>query len=344
MKLLVTSDWHLDHVTLGVSRFEELRSAVQETIDAAIRERVDGYVFTGDLCDPDAGTSVFRCVELAQRTANVLHKNGIPSFWLAGNHDVIEDGRGSSTLSPLREVEGATVIEEPMLIKGLAFLPFTSPSRGYDPETFLRTCGATPAVIFAHLNVPGMHPGEETTEMPRGREVMFPLDFAKKERPMLVNGHYHRAATLPVYIPGSLARLTFGEEAYDPGFAILNSATRTWTHVRVGAKSLFTDDADSQTELNPSKGDFVRLRQNGMSDAACADMLAHYRANGIACKLLPSRKAEPLPQEGKLKVEGVEVKSAREVVLELANHTRAPEGDRKELTAYLEDALTGAGL
>jgi DNA repair exonuclease SbcCD nuclease subunit len=237
MRVVVTSDWHLDHVTHGVSRFAELETAVHRTVDAAIEEGADAYFFLGDLCDPDSGSCVFRCAKVALDAATRLAAKGIASIWLAGNHDVIEDGTGCTTLTPLLAMAAASesvhVAERPCLVElgdgyRVICLPFTATSHAYDVEASLlelaRGChDRDKTIVLSHLNVPGVIPGEETTEMPRGREVVLPVAWAKTHAGLVLQGHYHRKQKTNdgVWIPGSLARLTFGEEKHDPGFLVV---------------------------------------------------------------------------------------------------------------------------
>lgn len=236
MKLVVTSDWHLDHVTHGIARHVELAKLVGKVVERTIEEQADAFLFLGDLCNPDAGSSVFRCVEVALSAATWLAARHVPSIWLAGNHDVIEDGTGDTTLSPLRGLGDGLVhvIERPGFVqvcgrtgtpKTVMCLPFTATSHPYIVEDFVKTAPAERenVVSISHLNVPGVIPGEETTEMPRGREVILPTELVRERAKFVLNGHYHRQQrTLSgVWIPGSLARLTFCEEAHEPGFLVL---------------------------------------------------------------------------------------------------------------------------
>lgn len=234
MKILNTSDWHLDWRTHGVRRFGELSNAVDVTVESAFEEKVDLYLFTGDLADPDSGSCVLRCVELMLRTAVKLRAGGIPSMWIAGNHDVIEDGSGETTLTPLSAITGPDIIlaERPGLYEtrsvNVLALPFAATSHTYDPEQFLleeAPSKGRPFILAGHLSVPGIIPGEETAEMPRGRDVLYPIEAMKKTKPLVaINGHYHRRQVSPdgVIIPGSLAQLTFNEEGNTPGFIILD--------------------------------------------------------------------------------------------------------------------------
>src|SRR5262249_28285370 len=154
-------------------------------------QQVNAYLFLGDLCDPDSGSCVFRAVEVAMSAAALLQKAFIPSFWLAGNHDVIEDGTGDTTLSPLRALStlgtgGSKVVVaerpcveviSPLLDVDFVFLPFTATSHRYDVAEFVgmqKGRLAKKTIVAGHLSIPGIIPGEETTEMPRGREVVWP--------------------------------------------------------------------------------------------------------------------------------------------------------------------------
>ncbi len=258
MKILVSSDWHLDHVTAGVSRFDELSNAVRQTLDWAVQRKVDVYLFTGDLCDPDSGPIVFKCMEEVLFAVRYLKTHGIASVWLAGNHDVIEDGSGKTTLSPLNAISGmglssagftlkpgqVFVVEQPAGIvlesaagerMGFVGLPYAATSHAYDPaekaKLLMAQVNVDDYIVAAHLNVPGKIPGEETLHMPRGREVMFPyyeLEAIEHPRMHYVNGHYHQTDNFvpprgkrAVAIPGSLARLSFGEQTNAPSALLM---------------------------------------------------------------------------------------------------------------------------
>lgn len=242
MKLLVTSDWHLDAYTAGVQRFDDVAAAVQLTVDAAKKHKVDAYAFLGDLCDPPARSH--RAVAYAIDVAHKLGKT--PSLWLTGNHDVIEDGHGTSTLQALKETVNSrvTVVDRPEgglwppIGAYVICLPYTPRSHTYDPVAFIEEQAGEykkhgkgrPAIVVGHLCIEGMHPGSETTEMPRGRDVFLPLAAIAEHFPdaFVLNGHYHKQCGPwadkhgnMVWIPGSLERLTFGEESNQPGYFIV---------------------------------------------------------------------------------------------------------------------------
>ncbi len=234
-------------MTAGVDRGPDIEQAVEETVQAAIRERVDLYLFLGDLCDPD-GVRSHHAAAIGTRTAAQLAVRGIPSRWLVGNHDVIEDGSGTNTLAGIMALAGISdewmleVFARPWIesirtvssnrVEGinLIALPFTPRSHAYDPAKFIEELpahvgtGRHRVIIAGHLNIEGIGPGSETQDMPRGRDVFFPLEAVQKRFPgaLLLNGHYHtRQVFNGIVIPGALERLTFGEERNEPGFLII---------------------------------------------------------------------------------------------------------------------------
>jgi DNA repair exonuclease SbcCD nuclease subunit len=237
VKIVVTSDWHGDWVTHGVRRFLEIEEAVHETVDRAVEENADAYVFLGDLCNPDSGSSVFRVIRLAMEAAIRLREREIASIWISGNHDVIEDGSGETTLTPLRALVDASkktpvcVFESPgeAVLFGrrggpatkFFALPYTPTNRQYSPPD-VAAQHARDAVVLSHLTeISGVAPGEEFLEMPRGRGIRLPLEQLGSAK-MILQGHFHRQQKVgPVWIPGSLARLTFCEETHSPGYLVL---------------------------------------------------------------------------------------------------------------------------
>jgi predicted phosphodiesterase len=251
MRILTISDVHADATTNGVRRFEEIERSVEEAADAAIRERVDVFVFAGDLADPESGPILVKCIELIARVTVRLERAGIRVILIAGNHDVIDSGDGWTTIDPLRalvdrrqrihvvtqatsivmQVEGVAEADHPAI--EFACMPYTSLAATYDPIAFVDSLGTRriQCVVVSHLNVRGVTPGEESLEMPRGREVWLPdepLAALARVRPVLVlQGHYHRRQVhvtpsgLPVHIVGSVGVFSHGEEEHVPGYMIV---------------------------------------------------------------------------------------------------------------------------
>lgn len=252
MKLLITGDWHLDAVTAGVARLTDVETTFNEVVRRVRSESIDVVVFLGDLTNPDKGTRTLRAVTAGVRILKYLiRESGCAVVAIAGNHDVVLDSTGLTSLTVIREAFGTNrigepggqmveyfdvtpgmvaVVENPAVLKlhsenshaWLVGLPFVSPACQYDPEKFIRLVGdCRPVgnlVVAGHLQLEGAILGSESTDMPRGRDVAFPINAAKALDPILMcNGHYHKRQTVRgVECPGSLARLAFGEEKNEP--------------------------------------------------------------------------------------------------------------------------------
>jgi DNA repair exonuclease SbcCD nuclease subunit len=243
MKIICSSDWHADASTAGLDRFEDVERLVWDHVYAtAVDERVGLFIFLGDLCDPDTRRS-HRSIALAHEVAFDLHREGIESRWLVGNHDVVEDGSGTSTLSALAMVRDMgpswpRVYEDPCVEQiraerssgsvTIVALPYPSRARAYDPIAFVEGLDmpGDGSILFAgHLSIAGIRPGSESGEMARGREVLWPIDAIRRrfgDRATCVGGHIHRAQEFDtIRVAGSLERLRFDEEEHSPGFLLI---------------------------------------------------------------------------------------------------------------------------
>ncbi|MDE2099193.1 MAG: metallophosphoesterase [Patescibacteria group bacterium] len=242
---VICSDAHLDVITSGIERFEDVKRALNKTI-AAAKEDGGPWVFLGDWSDP-MNHRTTRCEAYAIEVAAVLRSNGIPSVWLTGNHDVVEDGHSSHTLLPLKNYAIETldndnycvVLDYPTIFfpmneeYQIVALPYTSRAGAYDPEAFIEKAAKIvrpdlKTYIIGHLDVEGITPGSETTDMPRGRQVFWPLKAIAKHFPeaKLFGGHIHkrqlwRSDGVELQIVGSLERLSFSEEHDNPGFLVV---------------------------------------------------------------------------------------------------------------------------
>lgn len=244
MKLVVSTDWHADKETIGVPRLSEVRRCIMQSVEYAIEHRVDAYFFLGDLSDPDSGSAMFRAIELVIEVAFLLTNNGIRFVALAGNHDVDGSSAAASCLSPLAAIERSggcsgklKVVEDPGLVMvgdvAFACLPFTPVARAYDPakETkrlIDRAPKGAKVVVASHLNIPGICPGEETLEMPRGRECALDLE-ASSRADFRMSGHIHKRQDFdpgdggpPIHVVGSVCAFSFGTEAdVQPSFSVI---------------------------------------------------------------------------------------------------------------------------
>lgn len=291
MRVVITSDWHFDAVTHGVRRASHIERAVCE-----ILESVDGgaFVFAGDLCDPGvrAPRAMAKMLELATRRLR-----GSEQIWVAGNHDVVADGDGTTVLDVLESLDlpAVEVVKRPGLVKmpsGLciAAFPFVERALMYDPVEEVRrmAAGGVPDLVVGHLDVPGALLRSETYEMARGGRMVLPVEAIRSEwgDVPVVNGHYHAQQVTPdeVCIPGSPVRLSFSEAGNSPGYLM---ASEVGGRLEVEQRSLRDDGArfvevgcDGDLE-SVRAGDFVRTTERWL--AAC-------EARGAVVMLRPAAR------------------------------------------------------
>lgn len=247
MKLLAYGDIHLDWTTGGFERFDEGSRALDQVESYAASRGVTHCVFLGDLSDPDDEALCHRAVARAVEHDRRMREAGVRVDWVVGNHDVIEDGRGSHTLMAIAAA-GGSVYSRPgnRIVHGygdrveFVFLPYGGLGGRYDPDRFVRQLAEShrmglkggSLVVCGHATlVPGTGKGSEATDLARGRDLAFPLEACRElaaaggyGKVVLLNGHVHRRTVDgPVLTPGSLARLTHGEQDHEPGFLVIEA-------------------------------------------------------------------------------------------------------------------------
>lgn len=236
MKIAITADWHLDAVTVGVLRYNDLTETLRKMLEAIEQEKVDQFVFMGDLCNPDRGARTLRAMSTASKIAKALDRMNVKSYWIPGNHDVVDSNEIITTLSTLAAF--ANVFETPEIAAPskhvkFMFLPYMSKmvldqgamNKWVEAELALASAaGKKTVIMFSHCtSVDGANTGTETSYMPRGKGQDLPIALLKKHGAIIFNGHYHTGQTTDsgVHIPGALGRFDFGEQSNTPGFMIV---------------------------------------------------------------------------------------------------------------------------
>jgi DNA repair exonuclease SbcCD nuclease subunit len=352
-----SSDWHADAVTLGVRRLAEIEKAAWETAKAAKKAGCSHYLFTGDLCDPDKNMNVYDAVRVAQDIALWLTSQNIESHWVAGNHDVVEDGSGTTTLRPLKALGGLVRVYEQPDVVGLGedvsmiVLPFTATSHSYDPAKFVEKAemGNDTLLVAGHLNIEGVIPGEETREMPRGRDVYYPVKALRKLKnpKLLVNGHYHRRMVTDdgIHVPGTLARLTFGEEENQPGYfiyTIQGVSFEAKVCLVTAALEMRTVDMTSIKRDGMPKGErFIRLKPGEKTtDADIEKAKSFWSGNGAkGIKVLPRPRSKVVINDEKRPA--AKKTTVRETALAMVEEANSV--DKARLRQVVEETLARVG-
>lgn len=229
MRLLLFSDLHLDAVTAGMRRADDLDLALANVVEIAVSRECDAVACLGDIADPDCGSILVRAVDSMLNMIAVLNSYKKRSYFVAGNHDTVEDGSGVTTLRPLRH-SASVVAERPMTVldpSGLAIilLPYPSRATAYDPELYVRENCKGGELVLGHMTgIDGVEVGSESRDFARGSAMPFPLRECRRQNALfLANGHFHRQQVTAggIHIPGSLELLRFDEEGNQPGVMIV---------------------------------------------------------------------------------------------------------------------------
>lgn len=249
MKILFTSDWHIDASTAGVERCAELQDYIFSLVAAIERDAYDLVCFLGDAFDPGSLREC-RWSKMVVESALLLAKHAsYGAIFIPGNHDVIDSAEPFSTLSPLAAMSQVaatrlrvyelpacatfTAAGEPAL--AVLALPYVSGACVKTPvylkaldEAFAKAEHARATykariIVIGHYTLAGVREGSES-EMLRGRDMGFPYEKVTALAPdLIVNGHYHsrqtvKARGLVIEVVGSPAQYKFGEPEGDHGF------------------------------------------------------------------------------------------------------------------------------
>jgi exonuclease SbcD len=247
VKLLVTSDWHIDAVTFGVPRRRELLAYTQKLRTVIRDEAVDVVIVAGDMFDPGGMLGSQYAADVINEFRSLAHLTRTRTLLaIAGNHDVVETDQLVTTLTPAAcafaesTADRIYVAERPTLLSfdGVSFLLLPYVARAYGERSATAFEAARQLVeqsgteerrrlvVVGHLTIPGARMGSESHELARGRDDNFPVERIAALKPDLVfNGHYHRPQIVDVgpfeiVIPGSPLSFATDDEAQGKGFVL----------------------------------------------------------------------------------------------------------------------------
>jgi exonuclease SbcD len=267
VRILHFADAHIDMANYGRHdpqtglplRVLDFLKSLDAIVDAAIAERVDLVLFSGDAYKDRTPAPTFQR-EWGRRIIR-LSKAGIPTLLLVGNHDLSPALGRATAIEEFAtlEVPHVRVLDRPAFLKPvdleglplqLLALPWVSRSgliahlgvRSGDPGEvyaevekriaelvagWLDQADPTlPAVLAAHASVQGAKYGTERTVM-LGADLVLPGSLVRDPRlDYVALGHIHKPQDLnegahpPVIYPGSIERVDFGEARDDKYFII----------------------------------------------------------------------------------------------------------------------------
>lgn len=246
-----TSDWHLGLKTDGIDRRDEILDIAKTVIVKCAELEAVGHevrlILGGDLFDDHDPSEDL--IAFFIQILGLIHKAGIKTDVLIGNHEAVADPKRLSCLSFLREIKTGyplitlrESIKTVQIVKGKLFVTFlphitraTLASIGPDSKLITtqeyidlmgeKAVNSIPEkavhLAFSHLNVRQSVAGSEANLLKRS-EAYLPLAFVNPppgtSTPIIINGHIHSAQKIGnVRIVGSPLFCTFGESG-DKGF------------------------------------------------------------------------------------------------------------------------------
>lgn len=349
---VIISDLHLDAVTDGVPRLGDVLDALDQVklfMDSS--EDIEHVQVLGDVADP--GDRSHQAVALFFNWLDLVSdRSSEASNILTGNHDVIESVDYSSTLDVLRFVNGGTYLSmEPVVdvTSKVAFLPYAPRRHAYDPEQFVRdNKDEEVELVLGHLNLEGIGPGSETTDMARGREVFWPLEAIAECWPnaKLVGGHYHKAQDYRykgslVHIVGAPVLFTHGEEGNKPSFTIYDRETKELSRVPFENVRPLVTITDRNADMVPPADAIVRVKVYDFDRRlkVCEALDKQGRSYVLTPVAVTAAPEAELPEEQGLSVE----EQARESAIKMAREWPAHEQVfRDELAEIVRRTGTGS--
>lgn len=185
--------------------------------------------------------------------------------------------------------------------------------------------------------------------MPRGRDVYYPVKALRKlkNQQLLVNGHYHRRMVTDddIHVPGTLARLTFGEEDNQPSYSIYTLSEKgtevRYCPVSAPVEMRTVDMANMKRDGIPKGGKrFVRIKPAEVStDADVQKENRFWSDNAQGVKVLPKPRSKVVLND---KTHRAPKKTTvRETVLAMANEANSV--DKQRLREVVEETLAKVG-
>lgn len=259
MKILHTSDWHVGKTLARRSRLDESREVLDEIVEIAERQAVDGVLLCGDVFEHQAPSAEAESV--VYDTLVALERREIPVLILPGNHDhprrwkalepllrrfavhVVPEVRrpDAGGLVRIPAKDNSTELQVAVLpwvyerrlvgareLMGLAGEPYQSYAEemGVLIEALCQPLDPSLCTAFAgHLFVSGSRPGEAQRGLTIGQlyavapQVLPDVQYAAL-------GHVHRpqrvpGAAIPAYYAGSPLQMDFGEVDQEKGVNVV---------------------------------------------------------------------------------------------------------------------------
>ncbi|NUM35395.1 MAG: exonuclease SbcCD subunit D [Candidatus Brocadiae bacterium] len=259
MKIVHTADWHIGKSIKGRHRGGEYREILDELKEFLLKESVEILLVAGDIFD--SSTPSAEAEDIVYNFFHDISLSGIYTVVIAGNHDsglrfeaisnlmalakVTMRGFANETdrakiLLPCKDGSKAQIVLLPFLpertyIRAEALVQEeTNTHKIYSQEIgelLQRLCRDfrpdTVNIVVAHLLMHGSRPGGGERRLYLGDNYAVYPEAIPSNIDYMAIGHIHLQqkieAPSPIYYPGSILQLDFGESNTEKGFLFLDA-------------------------------------------------------------------------------------------------------------------------
>lgn len=347
MKTLIFTDLHIHPHKKSTERLEDCLAAFSWVFEIAKKRKISNIVFLGDLFHDRQKIDVLAYQKTFEIMEGHLLGGSLNLHLLLGNHDLWHYQRlDVSSVNPLRNLPGVTVISEPCVkeisegseIFRMGFLPYThNPQedikkvekewRSSAKEGERMVLGGHIAVDGAVWNLKYNTLSEVTVEHEGDMVRVGPEIFKNWDRVFL--GHYHAAQKLNdrVEYIGSPLQLSFGEAGQEKHLAIYDTADDTLEYVVNDFSPRHIILCEEDIDKANLKGNFVRLEVEDITDRRMSELRQSLvECHGVGALEIKQRQKD----ESHVIDDAKSILSDEDKMIERYVEQAAPEGLDKE--------------
>ena len=177
MLILHAADIHLGKRQYALKdREEDFYTAFNEMVEAALRERVEAVLISGDLFDSPVPSTTMKPFKVAVEGIKRLKENGIEVFMIPGDHDYPKI-RGYPAIGYLSELTGAKLLRGEKGAKGVEYKGFEfhgveapAPGRLAPLEYLKKVKPSKNSVLLLHVGLCNVFPFNclDESKVPQG--------------------------------------------------------------------------------------------------------------------------------------------------------------------------------
>ena len=266
MRIAICADVHVQNsVKKEISRLHHILDALEWCEKSARTKKATAFVIAGDVFHHRKAIDV----EVLNKTYDLIKSFQLPTYIIAGNHDIAPTGKGMS-ISVLSDI--ATVIKKPKICRigkdDILCLPWSTNDNIRTAIKKARSKGIKHAI--GHMGVSGAVVGNDYVMEGDIKPAWF------KNFTWVALGHYHKYQVIGnISYVGSLLQQDFGEVGQDKGYVIATADKLKFIRNTMSPRFV---DVSNETELADLKpDDFVRATEEMAAKVPDAQVIATKR-------------------------------------------------------------------